>query len=56
LLVWGLAETGLFAKGMIENCSGGILIYGALLVLLHIALFVVYLFSRKGTLPYYFDL
>ena len=43
VVIWGLIELGMFAQGMVQNCSHGLVIYGVVLILFHCTLIFLYL-------------
>lgn len=42
VVIWGLIEMGLFVLGMMQNCTKGIIIYGLILIIMHITITFLY--------------
>jgi hypothetical protein len=55
VILWGIVEIGLFVEDIMEHCSRMLLIYGALMIMCHVSLFLLYLLCGKNKVINYFD-
>lgn len=55
VILWGIVEIGLFVEDIMEHCSKLVFYYGALMILFHVSLFLIYLLCGKQKVINYFD-
>lgn len=47
IFVWTIIELGLFMEDMIWHCSAGMVVYGGLLIAVHLVEIMLYLFCSR---------